>query len=69
VSVRVVDLEPPQVLCPSNMHVFLPQQITQAFVAWREPLVTDNNLVSSVTVSRVPGESFASLCVIRCQGH
>jgi hypothetical protein len=69
VSVRVVDLEPPQVLCPSNMQVFLPQQITQAFVAWREPLVTDNNLVSSVTVSRVPGESFSSLCVIRCQGH
>ena len=37
------DIEPPSVICPSDIRIDLPQGTTKRRIKWKEPIVTDSS--------------------------
>jgi uncharacterized repeat protein (TIGR01451 family) len=67
-TVTVLDAEPPQIICPTNILVVVPFGGTNAVVTFSDPVVTDNCSVSWTQCSISSGSVFPiGATIVSCQ--
>jgi len=57
--IEVDDYEPPHLICPSDVSDVLPSGTSLFVVDWRDPVITDNYVVSNVNFTHSPGTNFS----------
>jgi len=57
--IEVDDYEPPRLICPGDVSGVLLAGTTISAVNWRDPVITDNNVVANVNLTHYPGMNFS----------